>query len=101
MKDAQTYKQYAAECLRIARMMSGEHRSSLLAIAEAWLELAREAERQCETCSRSERCNTMKDRQDLALRRAEECEREAAKPRKCVLARTLAGLSEAMARTRG
>jgi hypothetical protein len=46
MKDAETYARYAAECQRIARTMSGEQRSSLLAIAEAWLELAREAERQ-------------------------------------------------------
>jgi hypothetical protein len=45
MKDAETYKLYAAECRRIARTMSGEQRSSLLAIAEAWLELARDAER--------------------------------------------------------
>jgi hypothetical protein len=46
MKDVQTYKHYAAECQRIARTMFGKQRSSLLAIAEAWLELAREAERQ-------------------------------------------------------
>jgi hypothetical protein len=46
MKDAETYQLYAAECQRIARTISGEQRSSLLAIAEAWLELARDAERQ-------------------------------------------------------
>ena len=46
MKDAETYQLYAAECQRIARTMSEEQRSSLLAIAAAWLELARDAERQ-------------------------------------------------------
>jgi hypothetical protein len=45
MRDADTYKGYANECERIARTMTGEHRKSLLAIAEAWRELAREAER--------------------------------------------------------
>jgi hypothetical protein len=45
MRGAETYEQYAAECERIARTMSGEQRKSLMAIAEAWRELAREAER--------------------------------------------------------
>jgi hypothetical protein len=36
--------------------------------------------RRSETKSCSERCNKMKDRQDLAVRRPEECEREAARP---------------------
>jgi hypothetical protein len=45
MRGADTYEQYATECERIARTMSGEQRKSLMAIAEAWRELAREAER--------------------------------------------------------
>jgi hypothetical protein len=45
MRDAETYEQYANECERIARTMSGEQRKSLLAIAQAWRELARDAER--------------------------------------------------------
>ena len=43
MRGAETYEQYATECERIARTMSGEQRKSLMAIAEAWRELAREA----------------------------------------------------------
>jgi hypothetical protein len=48
MRDAETYERYATECERIARTMSGEQRKSLLAIATAWRELAREAERRSE-----------------------------------------------------
>jgi hypothetical protein len=47
MRGAQTYKLYATECERIAQMMAGEQRNSLLSIlsiAEAWRELARDAE---------------------------------------------------------
>ena len=51
MRDAETYERYATECERIARTMTGEHRKSLLAIAEAWRELAREAERRSESRS--------------------------------------------------
>jgi hypothetical protein len=49
MRDAETYLRYATECERIARTMTEEHRKSLLAIAEAWRELAREAERRSES----------------------------------------------------
>jgi hypothetical protein len=45
MRGAETYEKYATECERIARTMSGEQRKSLMAIAEAWRELAREAGR--------------------------------------------------------
>jgi hypothetical protein len=48
MRDAETYERYASECERIARTMSGEKRQSLLAIAQAWRELAREAQRRAE-----------------------------------------------------
>jgi hypothetical protein len=49
MSDADKYNQYAIDCERIARTMTGEQRGSLLAIAEAWRELAREAERKSVT----------------------------------------------------
>jgi hypothetical protein len=45
MQDAERYTQYATECERIARTMSEGQRNSLLSIAKAWRELAREAER--------------------------------------------------------
>jgi hypothetical protein len=45
MKDAKTYRQYAAECRRIARTMSGEDRATLEQMAELWENTAREAER--------------------------------------------------------
>jgi hypothetical protein len=45
MRNVETYERYAIECERIAKTMSGEQRKSLLAIAEAWRALAREAER--------------------------------------------------------
>jgi hypothetical protein len=51
MRDAETYKEFANECERIARTKCGEHRKSLLTIAEAWRELAREAERRSESRS--------------------------------------------------
>jgi len=46
MKDAQTYRQYAADCRRIAETMSGEDKATLLRMAEVWEMSAREAERQ-------------------------------------------------------
>jgi hypothetical protein len=49
MQDAETYERYASECERIARTMSGEKRQSLLAIAQAWRELAREAKRRAKS----------------------------------------------------
>jgi hypothetical protein len=54
MRDTETYKEFANECERIARTMTGEHRKSLLTIAEAWREFAREAERRSESRSCSE-----------------------------------------------
>ena len=45
MLDAQTYRRYAAECLRIASKMDAKDRKTLLEIAEAWEARAQEAER--------------------------------------------------------
>jgi hypothetical protein len=44
MSDPATYRRYAEECRRIAKMVSNEHRSALLEIAQAWIELADEHE---------------------------------------------------------
>jgi hypothetical protein len=46
MRDAKTYRQYAADCRRIADTMSGEDKATLLRMAEVWETSAREAERQ-------------------------------------------------------
>jgi hypothetical protein len=51
MRDTETYKEFANECERIARTMTEEHRKSLLTVAEAWREFAREAERRSESRS--------------------------------------------------
>jgi hypothetical protein len=45
MKDAKTYRQYAAECRRIARTMNGEDRATLEHMAQLWESIARDAER--------------------------------------------------------
>jgi hypothetical protein len=46
MKDAKTYREYAADCLRMAKRMNPKDQQALLEMAEAWEERAREAERQ-------------------------------------------------------
>jgi hypothetical protein len=45
MLEAKTYRQYAAECVRIAEKMDAKDRRVLLEIAEAWTMRAQEAER--------------------------------------------------------
>jgi len=45
MLEAGTYRQYAGDCRRIAQSMNGKDRETLLRIAEAWEQRAREAER--------------------------------------------------------
>jgi hypothetical protein len=45
MKDAKTYRQYAADCRRIAQTMRGEDRATLLQMAEMWEATAQEADR--------------------------------------------------------
>ena len=44
MADPATYRRYAEECRRLAKMMPAEHRKTLLEIAEAWTRLAGESE---------------------------------------------------------
>lgn len=46
MKDAKTYREYAADCIRMAKLMNPNDKQALLKMAEAWEERAREAERQ-------------------------------------------------------
>jgi len=45
MQDSKTYRQYAADCRRIASGMSEKDRAVLLQMAEAWESRANEAER--------------------------------------------------------
>jgi hypothetical protein len=46
MHDPAIYRRYAKECQRLAMTMPEEHRKTLLEIAEAWIKLAQESERQ-------------------------------------------------------
>jgi hypothetical protein len=43
MEDANTYRQYAEECRKLAKSMP-EHRAKLLDMAAVWLDLADKAE---------------------------------------------------------
>ena len=43
MQDANTYRQYAEECRKLAQSMP-EHRESLLNMAAVWMDLAQKAE---------------------------------------------------------
>jgi phytoene/squalene synthetase len=43
--DPETYRRYAKECQHLATTMPEEHRVTLLAMAEFWIELAQKAER--------------------------------------------------------
>jgi hypothetical protein len=45
MKDAKTYREYAADCIRMAKLMNPKDKEALLKMAEAWEERARESER--------------------------------------------------------
>ena len=53
MSESEKYKQFAADCLRIAETLTGEDRKRLLKIADAWTERALEAE----TTRLSRACN--------------------------------------------
>ena len=45
MLEAKTYRQYAADCIRIAEKMDANDKQILLKIAEAWTMRADEADR--------------------------------------------------------
>jgi hypothetical protein len=53
MKDPKTYREYAADCIRMAKLMSPTDREALLKMAEAWEDRAREAERAGKEADRS------------------------------------------------
>jgi len=45
MDDAEKYRQYAAECRRLAAKAAAKDKSILLELADAWIACAKEAER--------------------------------------------------------
>jgi excinuclease UvrABC nuclease subunit len=45
MKDANTYREYAADCRRMAKLMNQKDQEVLLKMAAAWEDRAKEAER--------------------------------------------------------
>jgi hypothetical protein len=45
VKDAETYRDFADDCIRIAKSMSGADKETLLLMARAWEARAKEAER--------------------------------------------------------
>jgi hypothetical protein len=45
LRDSEKFRKYAADCLRIARQMSGKDRQALLEIADAWEARAQDAEK--------------------------------------------------------
>jgi len=45
MSDAEKFREYAQDCLRIADSMKGDDRETLLRIAKAWEERARHVEK--------------------------------------------------------
>ena len=45
MKDAKTYREYAADCRRMAKQAQPKDKEALIKMAEAWEERAQEAER--------------------------------------------------------
>ena len=49
MNDLKMYREYAADCIRIAQSMNAEDRETLLKMAQTWEDLVREAERREET----------------------------------------------------
>ena len=45
LRESDKFRKYAADCLRIARQMSGKDRQALLEIADAWEARAQDAEK--------------------------------------------------------
>ena len=45
MRTAKAYREYVADCRRIAETMKGEDKAKTMEIAEAWEKQAQEAER--------------------------------------------------------
>ena len=53
MSNSKNYRRYAEKCRRLAMTMPQEHREALFRLAEAWIMVAQEAERE----ARSEDAN--------------------------------------------
>ena len=45
MRDAEKFRTYAADCIRIANQMNGKDRQALLEIADAWEARAQDSEK--------------------------------------------------------
>ena len=45
LRESEKFREYAADCLRISRQMSGKDRLALLEIADAWETRAQDAEK--------------------------------------------------------
>jgi hypothetical protein len=45
MQEAKTYREYAADCRRMARRMSAQDKAALLRMADVWERQAQESER--------------------------------------------------------
>jgi phytoene/squalene synthetase len=43
--DPEAYRRFAEECRQLARTMPDEHRPTLLAMAQSWIELAQTTQR--------------------------------------------------------
>jgi hypothetical protein len=52
MDDAEKFRQYAAECRRLARSAAAKDKAVLLEIAEAWIACAEEADRKANNTDR-------------------------------------------------
>jgi hypothetical protein len=45
VEEAKTYREYANHCVRMAQLMNADDKETLLGMAKAWEDRAREAER--------------------------------------------------------
>ena len=54
MQSPEKFREYAQECMRIAKQMSPENKATLLEIAQAWMRCAEEAERKLGQSSEDE-----------------------------------------------
>lgn len=57
MQDVKMYREYAAACVRMAQSMNAEDRETLLKMAQAWEDQARETERRETRLPRGPMCS--------------------------------------------
>jgi hypothetical protein len=55
MRDVIKFREYAEDCRRLAKSMKAEHQSTLLKIADAWDQVAEEAEQRAGKTEQSRR----------------------------------------------